>query len=191
ARAGSQAEAALLGWVERTTQPLLGLADGAGWKLLFDAVAPGGKVQKRLIAAQEGRMTLQEALHISRVWGSAGYDLLGLEPAGAGAKVVRYEVKGISGRGQSAVVHVSPNELAVFQRVARNGGTQPDEPRYRGNWKLIAVMPDGRAADLTEQLAPLLDPGNSPLRILGDRGFEADGIMVWIDRGSSAPCTGS
>ena len=191
ARAGSQAEAAFLGWVERTTQPLLGLADGAGWKLLFDAVAPGGKVQKRLIAAQEGRMTLQEALHISRVWGSAGYDLLGLEPAGAGAKVVRYEVKGISGRGQSAVVHVSPNELAVFQRVARNGGTQPDEPRYRGNWKLIAVMPDGRAADLTEQLAPLLDPGNSPLRILGDRGFEADGIMVWIDRGSSAPCTGS
>ena len=133
---------------------------------------------------------LAGALHVSATWGSAGYDLVGLEfnSESSTAEVVRYEVKALPAKGRNIRVFISPNELAVYRRVLRNGGEESDDPRYRGHWRLVAVETDGRAVDITEFLSPLIDDVTGPLAILGRDGFAPDGLMLSINRqGAYAP----
>ena len=85
-------------------------------------------------------------------------------PESGAVEVVRYEVKALPEAGIRTKIRVflSPNELAVYRRVVRNGSEEPDNPRYRGPWLLIGVEPNGRAVDVTDFLSPLLDEAKAP-----------------------------
>ena len=152
------------------------------WDLLSCALPSKGVVRRKFEDARNDNGPLADALHVSATWGSAGYNLVGLQwnPESGAVEVVRYEVKALPEAGTRIRVLISPNELAVYRRVVRN--EEPDNPRYRGQWRLIGVEPNGRAVDVTDFLSPLLDESKGPLASLGRDGFAPDGLMLSISR---------
>lgn len=120
---------------------------------------------------------LAEGLHISQVWDGAGFDLISLEPSTDDWEIVRYEVKALPD-GQSATVHLSSNQFAVYRDVCLKPDTD-SELKYRGKWKLIGVEPkNGEAEDLTTSLSDL----SEHLEQLRSDGFDHDGIVIHLHR---------
>jgi hypothetical protein len=80
--------------------------------------------------------------------------------------------------GQSAAVHLSSNQFAVYRDVC----LKPDadsELKYRGKWKLIGVEPNnGEAEDLTTSLSDLPEH----LEQLRSDGFDHNGIVIHLHR---------
>lgn len=180
---GAGAEASLLEWVEEKTGDTLGKHPQVGWKALMSVFKTKGKVWRALEDARNQKEPLKHALHVSRIWGSAGYDLIGLEEENNQPLVVRYEVKGIHHKTGPICVFLSANELAVYRRVFHNGQSNvEDDPRRRGMWKLVGVDETGSAFDLTSYLNPLKDEHQGPLLDLQNQGFAPDGLVLTIDR---------
>ena len=183
-RMGGDAEVALRDLIVDQTALILA-SDADAWNILSHALPPKGVVRRKFEDARNQGGPLADVLHVSATWGSAGYDLIGLERVRESDDVeaVRYEVKALPAAGKKIRVFLSPNELAVYRRVARNASDkEPDVPRYRGQWRLVGVEPDGRAVDITEFLTPLMDDSDGPLALLGRDGFAPDGLMLSISR---------
>jgi len=120
--------------------------------------------------------TLARGLHISQVWDGAGFDFVGLNYGADGFQPVRYEAKALSG-GSESNIHLSANQISVYRRVC----LQPDPEeahRYRGDWRLIGVLPDGSAINLNGQLKELPEI----LDDLDTSGFTHDGIVLRLNR---------
>jgi len=181
---GTDAEVALRELVTEQTGGILANDCGA-WDVLSAALPAQGVIRGKFEEARSQTGPLANAIHVSATWGSAGYDLIGLEIDSelGKAEVVRYEVKALPAKGRKIRVFLSPNELAVYRRVLRNGNGESDIPRYRGHWRLVGVETDGRAVDITEFLSPLMDDMEGPLAVLGRDGFAPDGLVLSINRG--------
>jgi len=76
-------------------------------------------------------------------------------------------------------VHLSANQISVYRRVCLQ--SDPEEAwRYRGDWRLVGVLPHESAIDLNghlDELPELLDE-------LDVKGFTHDGIVLRINRRS-------
>ncbi|MCL4855229.1 MAG: hypothetical protein KJZ78_28025, partial [Bryobacteraceae bacterium] len=183
---GVDAEHALRHFVAEQTMALLRNHGDYAWKMLIEALPTRGRTRRDLESVRKDctAESLAHALHISRTWGSAGYDILGLEASADGEPCVpvRYEVKGLPKRGSSIRVFLSPNELAVYRRVSLNGSGVTADPRYRGWWRLVGVWPEGLAMDLTDSLKPLLDGQAGPLAELGKHGLSPQGLILTLTR---------
>jgi len=123
--------------------------------------------------------TLALGLHISQVWDGAGFDFIGLKYGDDGFQPVRYEAKALSG-GSESNIHLSANQISVYRRVCLQH--DPEEAhRYRGDWRLIGVLPDESAIDLNQQLKELPDI----LDDLDTSGFTHDGIVLRLNRATT------
>lgn len=155
----------------------------AARELLFRPFASDGKTAQNLRKGIErwtesGRNEdLAEGLHISQVWDGAGFDLLGLECENGEYELVRYEVKALPESGSEAKVHLSSNQFAVYRDVCLKPDVETPE-KYRGDWKLIGVGPNGTAEDLTADLEGL--PGL--LEDLRSAGFGHDGVVLHVNQ---------
>jgi hypothetical protein len=183
---GDEAEVALLDCVRAETLSVLEHADSpesfeAAREALLSPFPEGATRSSVREAWNEWRATddysaLTRGLHISRVWDGAGFDLVGLAHDAGGFRPVRYEAKALSG-GPASNVHLSANQISVYRRVCLQ--SDPEEAwRYRGDWRLVGVLPDESAIDLNghlDELPALLDK-------LDVEGFTHDGIVLRINR---------
>ena len=185
---GDEAEVALLDCVRDETLSALENADSpesfeAAREALLSPFPEGATRSSVREAWNKWRATdddsaLARGLHISRVWDGAGFDLVGLAHDDGEFRPVRYEAKALSG-GPVSNVHLSANQISVYRRVC----LQPDPEeawRYRGDWRLVGVLPDESAINLNghlDELPALLDE-------LDVQGFTHDGIVLRINRRS-------
>lgn len=173
AERGEDAELALLSWVVANTQGLLD-AEPLGWEILSAAAKESKSVHQAIERCRSAGRIDGEALHVSKSWGNAGYDLLGLEWTKEGLRVVRYEVKGLPLTGTRLRFFLSRNEHGVARRCRRDGTM----------WRLIGVREGGTTAkgaaalDLTGVVQELLDEEGS-LDSLGRAGIIPDGYVVY------------
>jgi hypothetical protein len=158
----------------------------AARELLVSPFPSGGKTANHVLDgvdtwSEHGDVdALARGIHVSQVWDGAGFDLVGLEPSGDGREVVRYEVKALPD-GQSATVHLSSNQFAVYRDVCLESRLET-EPKYRGRWNLVGVEPNsGEAEDLTAELSDLPEC----LDQLRSQGFGHDGIVIHLHRNES------
>lgn len=177
---GEGAEKALLAWVVSQTGLLLSRWGQAGWNALLGAVPRSGQTRTRLLQAQADTRPLEEALHISHRWGSAGFDLLGLSEEDGKIVPARYEVKALPAEHGSVRVFLSRNELAVYRAVSQ----REDARHARGFWKLIGVTPSGTAHDLTPLLEPIQAAHTGPLATLATKGMQPDSLEVKLELSS-------
>lgn len=126
------------------------------------------------------RTALGDALHISKVWDGAGFDLIGLGLADGRLQPVRYEIKALSDDLSEAKVYLSKNEYAVYQAVHDD---ENDNQNRAGEWRLQGVTESGVAYDLTSSLAGLPDEALAALR---DNGFDHDGLILTLERMTDA-----
>lgn len=173
AERGEDAELALLSWVIVTTQAVLE-AEPMGWDRLLAAAGESKSVHSAIERCRRTGRIDATALHVSKSWGNAGYDILGLEMVEGDMRVVRYEVKGLPKGGTRLRFFLSRNEHGVARRC-RSEGTV---------WRLIGVREDapssqgGGALDLTGVVQELLErEGN--LEGLGQLGIVPDGYVVY------------
>ncbi len=161
------------------------------WQMLMAATPSTGKTREALRQArsrwieEQTPTSLAEGLHISRIWGNAGYDFLGLESGEAavgGPVVVRYETKGVPDGDGEARIYLSDNERRVATRVRQEPTGEPGDDRYVGKWKLIAVEPQGRAIDITPLVVDLLDHPKTVLKSLLKQGLSPDGLILRLRR---------
>lgn len=193
---GLQAEQVVLAWVTSQTDLILRAIlrpDDleAAWATLLAAVPARGRARRAVETAKErwpdDSMALAKALHVSQVWGSAGFDVLGLEAREDGQVVAaRYEVKGLPAEDGPVQVHLSHNELATFRSI-RCGAPAALKARYQGIWRLIGVEPErraphGRLVDLTERLEPFAPRDGGVLRDLWKEGATAGEIVIEVLR---------
>ena len=126
------------------------------------------------INATSGREILGEALHISKVWDGAGFDLIGLELAGQQLQPVRYEIKALSDDFSDAKVYLSKKQYAVYQAVT---DSSKNSQTFAGDWQLLGVTKSGTAYNLTSSLAALPDDALANLRA---NGFDHDGLILTL-----------
>ena len=144
AEMGGDAEVALRELIVEQTANILD-EDPTTWNLLSQALPAKGVARRKFDEARNNTGPLADALHVSATWGSAGYDLIGLERnlESRAVEVVRYEVKALPEAGTRIRLFISPNELAVYRRVVRTSNEDANNPRYQGQWRLIGVEPKG------------------------------------------------
>ena len=195
---GDEAERALLTAIASRTHNVLHRADEDGdldraIEALFKAVPDGGRTREALEQAIErwraerSPDALRDGLHISKIWGNAGFDLLGLESDETGRIVpVRYECKGLPEGSGQVRVHLSDNERAVATKVRQAEANSTEGDRHAGRWKLIGVEPSGRAVDLTPMVSDLLDEPDDLLRPLYSRGLAPYGLVLRVSRCAKA-----
>ncbi len=185
---GDEAEVALLDCVHDQTLSALEHADSpeffeAAREALLSPFPEGATRSSVREAWNKWRATdddseLAQGLHISRVWDGAGFDIVGLKHDDGEFLPVRYEAKALSG-GRVSNVHLSANQISVYRRVCLQ--SDPEEAwRYRGDWRLVGVLPDESAINLNghlDELPALLDG-------LDVKGFTHDGIVLRINRHS-------
>jgi hypothetical protein len=178
---GQEAEDAFVPFVATRTRAVIAEHGEAAWATLINAVRPRTESRRRLERAHAGETPIEDALHIAKFWGSAGFDVLGLDfdPTSRAPTIARYECKAAAATGSLIRVFVSPNEVAVYARTRAD--YQPPEQRLAGSWSLVAVEPTGRAHDLTHLLAPLVSSG-SHVDKLAEVGLSADGWMLTVER---------
>lgn len=167
AERGHDAEEAMLQWVAKTTR---GHVEGHGedaWRRLLGAVPEGGRVHRALLRCQEQGELTADALHVSNLWGNAGYDLLGLDVREGKLVAARYEVKGLPRGARRLRFFLSRNELGVARRCRAS----------RDVWRLVGVQEGGCCLDLTPIVEELLDLDDGVLRRLNDLGIAADGFV--------------
>jgi|GEM_PF-1475907 len=185
---GRKAEEQLVHYITRETYKLLSKHDsGKCWEVLFNSIPTGGKIEAVLKEAhtewnhQRSEEALRKALWISNIWGSAGFDILGLEEKNGSLMPVRYECKALPGNSGTFQVFLSANELKVFRKV-RSVNLLPcpghPELRYLGEWKLIGVVPDGRGFDLTGLLDHIAVSDMSLLEPLARQGLTPDAFIL-------------
>ena len=199
---GGEAEHAMLHLIAGNTHRVLRKALDAGtvdnaWYALTAAVPSSGKTY---LAIRDARSQwtkaqdpgcLEQALHVSRIWGNAGFDLLGLEEDTQTPNkpiAVRYEIKGLPDGEGDVFIHLSNNERNVASRVHGAKPGNVDDTRYQGKWKLIAVEPAGgagsRAVDLTSLVQDLIARPEDILGKLQAQGMMPDGLLLRVNRRS-------
>ncbi|WP_437915097.1 hypothetical protein WME73_06390 [Sorangium sp. So ce302] len=178
---GGEAEDAFAPYVVSRTREVLGEHGDAAWTTLLGAVRPRTEARRRLERARADDIRLLDALHVSKFWGSAGYDLLGLdfEPTTHAPTIARYECKAVAAISALIRVFLSPNEVAVYARTRPD--YVPQDQRLLGTWRLVAVEPTGCAHDLTHLIEPLVSSG-SHVDKLAEIGLSADGWMLTVER---------
>lgn len=194
---GDEAEQAVLPYIAVKTHEVLQRAQDAGeerlqnaWEVLKAAAPGSGKTRKAIEEArlswmdERGPESLQKALHVSRIWGNAGFDFLGLEEKAGKPVAVRYETKGLPAGDGVVYIHLSNNERKVASRVRQACPDVPDDARYQGDWKLIAVKPDGQAVDLTSMVDDLIKHPDQVLGELLAKGMTPDGLLLRLNRRS-------
>ncbi|MGY6217138.1 hypothetical protein ACW73L_18420 [Methylolobus aquaticus] len=188
---GDEAESALLPFIAEQTHNCLKQFNKRGWEVLLDAVPERGKTRCALEQARSEWMIsqdpecLKDALHVSRRWGNAGFDILGLEQGDQKDPVaVRYETKGLPDGAGIVCIHLSTNELRVATEFFRAKTANSGDQRYRGDWKLIGVEHDAKATDLTALIKDLIEQPDKMLKPLGDKGLVPDGFLLRVSRSS-------
>jgi len=181
---GAAAEERALDWLIRTTREVLAAKGEAAWKALASALPMDGKLRREWEAARgSGDEAVLKHLRVSARWGSAGFDILGLELQGGEPAPVRYEVKALPVSSGRVRVFVSRNELSVAKKVRDHaaGG------RYgAGRWILLGVTPEGRAINLTKALDPLFDDQQGPLVALASHGVRPDALEITFALGAAS-----
>ncbi len=192
---GDEAERALLPFIAKQTHNVLQNAQHVGddevkiaWETLMAAAPSSGKTHQALETAHSKWRAnpkpecLEEALHVSRIWGNAGFDFLGLEEKDGAPVAVRYETKGLPDGHGPAYIHLSNNERCVANRVCLAKPGNPDDIRYQGDWRLIAVERDGQAIDLTGLVVDLIKRPEDVLGELLAKGMMPDGLLLRLNR---------
>ncbi len=185
AEAGDAAERAALEYLAKRTHELLTASRHAGRldeaiAVLLQAVPTRSRTADALDEAltmwtkTPAPESLKSGLHVSKRWGNAGFDLLGLAEDGAALQAVCWETKAITEARGLWSVHLSLNQITSFRRSAHGAGR-------RASWRLVGVLKEGRAVDLTARLGALVAEGpDTPLGQLRAQGLECDSLVVWL-----------
>ncbi len=168
AERGHDAEEAMLTWVTAKTRALVSIHGDAAWDVLEAAAPNGGNLFKALRTDRNEGAPTRRGLHVSKLWGNAGYDLLGLAETGGRLVAARYEVKGLPGDARRLRFFLSRNELGVARRCRASGEV----------WMLVGVREDGRSLDLTPIIGELLDLDDSVLAVMAQAGISPDGFVI-------------